>query len=59
MNKVIIPLIAIVLFGSLNVYSEEFGSIEIQVEDWSGDISNYEGIKVLIYQENKDLFIGK
>jgi len=56
MNKLIIPLLTLVLIGNLYGYSEEFGSIEIQVEDWSGDISNYEGIKVLIYQENKDLF---
>ena len=56
MNKVIIPLIAIVLFGSLNGYSEEFGAIEIQVKDWEGDISSPEGITIILYQENKSLF---
>ncbi len=56
MNKLIIPLFTLVLFGSLNGYSEEFGAIEIQVKDWSGDISSPEGITVIIYQENKSLF---
>ena len=42
MNKFIIPLITLVLFGTLNGYSEEFGAIEIQVKDWSGDISSPE-----------------
>jgi len=56
MNKFIIPLITLVLFGTLNGYSEEFGAIEIQVKDWNGDISSPEGITVIIYQENKLLF---
>ena len=56
MNKFIILLLTLVFFGNLYGYSEEFGSIEIQVKDWNGDISNPQGITVLIYQENKMLF---
>jgi len=56
MNKLIIPLITLVLFGSLNGYSEEFGAIEIQVKDWTGDLIDPSDTKIIVYQDKNSVF---
>jgi len=56
MNKLIIPLITFVLFGTLNGYSEEFGAIEIQVKDWTGDLIDPSDTKIIIYQDKNSVF---
>lgn len=56
MNKLIIPLITLVLFGTLNGYSEEFGAIEIQVKDWTGDLIDPSDTKIIIYQDKNSVF---
>jgi peptidoglycan/xylan/chitin deacetylase (PgdA/CDA1 family) len=56
MNKFIIPLIALVLFGNLYGYSQEFGSIEIQVKDWTGDLIDPADTKIIIYQDKDTIF---
>ncbi len=56
MNKLIIPLFTLVLFGTLNGYSEEFGAIEIQVRDWTGDLIDPSDTKIIIYQDKNSVF---
>lgn len=56
MNKFIIPLMTLVLIGNIYAYSEEFGAIEIQVKDWTGDLIDPSDTKIIIYQDKNSVF---
>ena len=57
MKLIMMSLISCLVFIAIsNAYAQEMGSIEIQVNEWAGDLINPDYTKIVIYQDKSSVF---